>query len=192
MLFEVILLALLLGFVTGGSFKKLMELKVKWLSFLILSAVLSVLPKIPWFCTTFLKFGVPVVITIALLRYGFLIAFVLLNIKRYPFTGVILLGGLSNALVTLANGGRMPVAPEVIGTNSSDIAIEMLKNAAILNYKLADSTTLLWPLGDIIRIQIYYYYFLSIGDILVAIGIFVLILQLMEPKLIKKVAMKIH
>ncbi|HEX3027317.1 MAG TPA: DUF5317 family protein, partial [Clostridia bacterium] len=84
--------------------------------------------------------------------------------------------------VTIANGGVMPVSADILGTGSTDRALVLLKQGLIPNYGLMGGGTRLKALGDIFRIRVFFLYYLSLGDIMIAVGIFLLIFFLMEPK----------
>jgi hypothetical protein len=191
MYIEMALLAVILGLVLGGSLKKLIDLKIRWISLLLVSVFASLLPQIPWLGVTLAGFGTTAAFMVAVLRYGFLLAFAVLNYRYIPVC-VIGAGGLSNFIVTLANGGRMPVSPEALVVGAKDAGVALVKGGFILNYKVADAGTRLRPLCDIIQARGIYIYFLSVGDILISIGIFALIIQLMEPKLLTRALARIH
>jgi hypothetical protein len=184
MYLEAALLALFLGLILGGSLKKLLDLKMRWLSLLIVSVFMSLLPKVPVLGVYLAGLGTPAAVTVAVFRYGFLLAFAALN-YRYISVCIIGAGGLSNFIVTMANGGRMPVSAKALGVKPGDAGVALLKGSQILNYRVAGAGTRLSTMSDVIQARGINIYFLSVGDILISIGIFALILQLMEPKLLK-------
>jgi hypothetical protein len=129
------------------------------------------------------KLGTPAAVLVAIFRYAPLIAFALANYRNVPIC-IIGAGGLSNFLATLANGGRMPVSTAALGVKTTDAAVALLKGGMIFNYRVEDAQTRLRPLCDIIQARGIYLYFLSVGDILISIGIFALIIKLMEPRVL--------
>lgn len=183
MYLESTIFALLLGFIMGGSIKKLLDVKMRWLSLLIISVFMSLLPQIPLLGIYLAGLGTPAAVTVAVFRYGFLLSFAAFNFRYKPVC-IIGAGGLSNFIATIANGGRMPVSPVALGVNPGDAGAALLKGSLILNYKVADGGTRLRAMCDVIQARGIYIYFLSIGDILISVGIFALVIQLMEPKML--------
>lgn len=181
MYLEMAVLALILGLASGGSIKKLLDLKIRGIVLLIASVFMSLLPQIHAPGAFLMGYGEPAAITVAVLRYGFLLAFAVLNYRNAAVC-IIGAGGILNFAAMLANGGRMPVTLAALGVKTKDISVTLLKNGKILNYKLADANTRLLPICDVIHAKGFYTYFLSFGDILISIGIFILIIKLMEPR----------
>lgn len=181
MYFEAALLALLLGLLLGGSLKKLLEIRLRLLGLLLVSAAMSVLPQLPVIGGALAGFGQPASVLIACVRYVSLLIFVGGNLRQIPVC-IIGAGGISNFSATLANGGRMPVASAALGVNPKDGGAGLLKSGMIVNYQVAGGHTRLRPLCDIIQARGFYIYFLSVGDILISLGIMALILQVMQPK----------
>lgn len=92
------------------------------------------------------------------------------------FTGVAL-----NFLVMAANGGRMPVSLEAVSV-LDPVYTEMLQSGtAVTKHMLMDESTRLAFLGDIIPLTSPYPrdQAISIGDVIMNVGIFVFIQQLM-------------
>lgn len=181
MLIEVVILAVLAGLCLGGSPRKLTEPRLRYLALLILPVLVSLLPRIPPLGTALARGGEPAAVAAAVVRYGLLVAFAVLN-WRVVSVIIVGLGGVLNFLVTAANGGTMPVARSVLRASAGSAEAQLLSRGEILNYRIINTTTRLWPLGDVIRVRGLFVYFLSVGDILMAIGVFGLILQLMEPR----------
>jgi hypothetical protein len=112
--------------------------------------------------------------------YIVLWAVVWLN-RRLPGMGVVLVGVSCNLLVIAANGGYMPLAPESlerIQTGASQIPLGSVL-AGSKDVLLARQQTPLWILGDVLVIPEPFPWptAMSIGDVLLAVGIFLLIVH---------------
>lgn len=181
MLTEVVILGLLAGLCLGGSPRKLAEPRLHYVVLLILPVLISLLPRVPPLSAALARGGTAAAVTAAVVRYGLLVVFAALN-RRVISLWIVAMGGVLNFLVTAVNGGAMPVARSVLGVSSGGADLRLLSQGEILNYRIISAATRLWPLGDVIRVRGIFVYFLSAGDILMAVGIFGLILQLMEPR----------
>lgn len=101
--------------------------------------------------------------------------------RRYIGLWFIGFGALSNALVMLFNGGRMPVDISLAG-NQSYMAdsIDLIVRGMDNKHAVINTATKLPILADIISVPSFLGLgmpIISIGDIIVAIGLFVLCLQ---------------
>lgn len=183
MYFESALAALIVGALLGGSFKKLLELRVRFIWALAASLIVSLLPRIPAVGAVLVTLGEPAAVSAAVLRYGFLLIFAAANIRCIPVC-VIGAGGLLNAAAMLANSGRMPVAASALASGGKSAAA--LEAGKIFNYVSASASTRLYPLCDIIRARGFGVYYLSAGDIVISAGVFLLIIALMQPKRLRR------
>ncbi|UNK18988.1 DUF5317 domain-containing protein [Paenibacillus sp. N3/727] len=96
--------------------------------------------------------------------------------------GIILAGVFLNFLVMAVNGGRMPVSLQAASV-LDPYYVDMLKEGAIITkHFLLDDSTALPFLGDIIPLSAPYprTQAISIGDIVMNIGIFMYIVHLMS------------
>lgn len=121
------------------------------------------------------------------ISYMLLFCGILMNLDKYSFW-IITAGVLLNFIVIMANGGRMPVSADALKyaglyKNLSDIAL-----GRIVTHSLMNTSTKLRFLGDVLPLPKYYprpkVY--SIGDILLAIGVFIYLQQLMLGKVNSK------
>ncbi|WP_119355917.1 DUF5317 domain-containing protein [Meiothermus granaticius] len=89
------------------------------------------------------------------------------------------LGLLSNTLVIFANGGHMPVSPVALRAAGMEYAIDEVARKYDAVHSLMDASTRLWMLGDIIPLRIgdVYHKVISIGDVYLAIGVALTILE---------------
>ncbi len=128
---------------------------------------------------------------VALLRYGLLLAFVVLNLlpTRGPrgklgqvWPWVFGAGTLANAAVILTNGGAMPVAGRLLADISPAQATQ-LAAGEVFGYTLQTTATRLAFLGDVLYIGAggWSLGFASIGDLLIGAGAGLLVFWLLRP-----------
>jgi hypothetical protein len=106
---------------------------------------------------------------------------VLLN-RRYWAVNVLGLGLALNGLVMVVNGGFMPISPETLVQTGRFSSIAALPVGTLVarskDVLLLPGQTRLWFLSDIFPIPMPVGIAFSIGDVFVAIGLFVLVQQL--------------
>ncbi len=168
----ILLLGVILGWVAGrmlgGAAGRLADPGFRWLWLPIFSAVLQM-------CTTPLANLIPLPPEhwygfIVILTYGANVAFALANLRPLVGSIPILLGTLGNFAVIAANGWRMPVAPSALQLP------QIVAPAERLGYYMADGTTRLLWLGDILPLPIPLIGgYMSLGDILLFVGVSALI-----------------
>lgn len=125
---------------------------------------------------------------------GTIFSFVFLVIwfnRRYLGLWFIGLGTLLNALVMMFNGGRMPVDISLLGNEAyMSEALELILKGADNKHVAIDSTTKIPFLADIHSLPGFLGLgmpLISIGDIIIAAGLFFLCLQfVLNPKKSKK------
>lgn len=90
---------------------------------------------------------------------------------------LIFIGTLLNYIVIVVNGGQMPVLGDGLKYLGLDGYFDMLRNDAIITHTLISEKTKLFFLGDIIPTPKFYPMpkMISIGDVFIGIGIFILI-----------------
>lgn len=103
--------------------------------------------------------------------------------RRYVGLWFIGLGALLNALVMLFNGGRMPVDMSLLGNEAyMTKALDLMLKGADNKHVALDAATKIPFLADIISVPGFIGLgmpVISIGDIIVAVGLFLLCLQFM-------------
>lgn len=155
-----IVAGLVFGLVTGGKITNLALLRFRW-PWLILAAVaaraavlLTPLNRVD---------GTQYVYVIALAA---IVAWTIAHFKRLPGVWLVTAGTLLNLLVIVANGARMPVAPEA--------AASLARHGTFGPYAVMGAHTNLNPLGDWIVLypvpEVY-----SIGDVAIALGLAVVV-----------------
>ncbi len=160
MLIEVIILAVLLGWLAGGKLTRLSKVNLVGMNLLIWAFILQTLvPSISAFYD---------VVGYSILLISYFILLVALSQNRLNLDIILLMIGVFlNFIVILANGG-MPVKIEAFPVGFNDhVHIQMTK-----------MTNLPW-LGDIIPWPFPGFFggLVSLGDIFLAAGIFVLVVQ---------------
>lgn len=181
MVFDGIFIGLIVGLIRGGfrhglhQFSKI-RLKGGWIFPVLLIIQLIIF-----------KFQDNSDILAAASNYVFMIIYIVgmmflwLNRDLKGF-GSILAGVFLNFLVMAVNGGRMPVSLQAASV-LDPYFVDMLKNGTVITkHFLLDDSTLLPFLGDIIPLSPPYprTQAISIGDIVMNIGIFIYIVHLMS------------
>ena len=169
MFIQVIVLALIIGLILKGSLNNLSRLKLEGIYFLIAAFLLEAA------VITMVRKGIivigPVTLISDLVMYALLVVFVYKN-RREPLILLVGFGFLLNAAAIFANGGTMPVAISAVH------AAGLNENVASMGlYKLSDSGTRLWFLGDTIPYTFLNKNILSIGDLVLSLGIMLIIIK---------------
>lgn len=182
MVYDGIIIALLVGLFRGGNFKGLADMKLK------LAWVFPVLLMIQ-IVVYILQNKVPALglysNTIFILVYLVGLYFLWLNRHHTGFF-IIFIGVLLNFLVMAFNGGRMPVSLEASIVLDPSF-IEALKTGLYGKHAAITESTRLAFLGDIIPLSAPYprEQIISIGDVIMNIGVFFFIQYLMLGKMEK-------
>ncbi len=111
------------------------------------------------------------------LEYLLLALFIIFN---WSYPGVKLLGAstLVNFLVIFANGFRMPVTPLIYNNPALSGLVERIQSGELVEYVLVDWDGPLWFFGDTIPM---FGGLASIGDLLMAAAVVVIICNCMKP-----------
>lgn len=187
MVFDGILIAIIIGFIRGGSFKRFADIQFKlgWIFPLLLVLQLAIFyfqNKVAW------------VGEISNLSFMFIytvgLAFLLVN-RHHPHFITIFIGVLLNFIVMAINGGRMPVSMDAAAVIDPQY-LEATKNALYAKHTLVTESTKFAYLGDIIPLSAPYprEQAISIGDVVMNIGVFLFIQSVMVNKKDKLVASK--
>ncbi|MFB5195088.1 DUF5317 domain-containing protein [Neobacillus sp. KR4-4] len=183
MVFDGIIISFLVGFLRKGNLRALGKLKLKWGWIFPLLLVVEL--------TVFMfqndsKFLGQISGSIYIVVYVLGLLFLYMNRKNRGFI-LILFGVFLNFLVMVINGGRMPVSVEA-ATVLDPVYIETLKDSLYAKHTMLTSSTHLGFLGDVIPISAPYprTQIISIGDIIMNIGIFFFIQYLMVHHPISK------
>jgi uncharacterized protein DUF5317 len=165
-------LGVVAGLVVGGRFENLIRLRFRW--FWVVLAVLVVRAAILFTPAIRHVDGVQYVYLAALTA---LVAWTLWQIEQVRGIWLIAVGSALNLVVIAANGGRMPVAPE--------LATSLVHNGQLGQYTLMSADTTLNWLADWIAVPglgalLHEAY--SPGDVIVAVGIAAVIVLAMRSR----------
>ncbi|UFT98629.1 DUF5317 domain-containing protein [Radiobacillus kanasensis] len=179
MVIDGIILSVIVGFIRKGNLSKLTQplFKWGWMFPLLLAIQLGVFyfqNKVEWIGQAS---GYVYIIVYVL---GLLFLWVNRHQKGLPlvFVGVFL-----NFLVMITNGGRMPVSAEA-AAGLDPMYMEAIKNGFYAKHELLTQSTTFAFLGDIIPVGPPYprSQVISIGDVIMNVGIFLFIQDLMLNK----------
>jgi len=116
-----------------------------------------------------------VLLTLAVIQYMLVLAFIGLNINR-PGMGLFLIGSLMNGSVIVANSGRMPIGTLIERFGESAVS----RIAASPHYMLATGAEPLIFLGDWIPFWSFGWYMVSVGDFFISVGVFIFAIDLLR------------
>lgn len=173
LLFVSVAAGLVVGVSLKGNVIRLCALRMLWLPIITVAAgsVVRLMPDMSFW------------IKAAAITFSYICIFVFLILNRkYLISAILLgLGSLSNFLVIVFNGFRMPVSDKVLSVYSGITAQAVTAKRA--DYFVASDGARLIFLGDMIYIPIPILKgFLSAGDIFISIGMFLLIIFVMIDK----------
>jgi hypothetical protein len=176
MVFDGIIISFIVGLIRKGNLRAFSQLNLKWgwvfpLLLLVQLTVFMLQNK-----SDFLG---QLSGSIYILVYIIGLLFLYMN-RRNPGFILIFIGVFLNFLVMVVNGGRMPVSVESAAVLDPGY-IEALKESLYAKHTMLTSTTHLGFLGDVIPISDPYprTQIISIGDIIMNIGIFFFIQYIM-------------
>lgn len=181
MLVESLGTSLIIGKIRGGRFSNIASGEIRGWYFIGASFLIEF--GAVYLASKGVKMVVDGIFFIHFLSYILLFCGLFMNLDKYSFW-IITVGVLLNFIVIMANGGKMPVSADALKfaglyKNLSDIALGRLVTHTLMN-----TSTKLRFLGDVLPLPKYYprpkVY--SIGDIFMAIGIFIYIQKLMIGK----------
>lgn len=126
------------------------------------------------------------IFSIHLISYSLLFVGIYFNISKLSFK-LIMLGTFLNFLVIMLNGGQMPVSQDAMIRAGLTGDLDALINGEIITHTVIGKDTVLKFLGDIFILAKPYPKpkVFSLGDVFLAIGIFVYIQEIMVKKYIK-------
>lgn len=168
-----LLAGLAVGLLRGGSLFRLGELRGIWLAVLsiALDTVLKRMPTIELLPKALLTTGC----------YLCVLLFVLGNRRNAAATWMLSAGTLCNYAVKAANAFRMPVSVRALSVYAgiTDAGVR----ASRPDYFIAENGAKLLPLGDVLYIPFpWQKAFYSVGDVLIAAGVFLLVAAVMGTR----------
>jgi hypothetical protein len=174
MFIQAIVLAVVIGLVLGGSLRNLSKMNIEDVYFIV--AAFLVDAATIWSIRLGLVGIGPVTFTIDLFMYFLLFIFVYRN-RQNPYIVVVGIGFLLNAVAIFSNGGAMPVGAYALQAAGMtlDVSTQGLYVAVV-------GSTRFWYLGDVIPYTFLNVNIISIGDLVSALGVMLLIITSMKTK----------
>ena len=174
MFIQAIIVAIIIGYILRGSLKnfELVELKGLYavtLSFTLQFIVIMLIRK------GMLHNGT-LTLVLHLIMYILLFYFIYLN-RKYKFLVLMGVGFLLNAIPIFLNGGSMPVSHEAVVKLGANMNVTKMGL-----YNFINSNTRVWFLGDIFPYKAIIKVVMSIGDIIIVIGLMLFIITGMKNK----------
>ena len=166
----VITLAVITGKLAGGRLDRLPHAGVRWALLALVGLALQLAPL-----------PAPTALTLLYLSFALLLVFAAANLRRPGFL-LILLGMVLNLAVIGANAG-MPVSRSaIVASGQQDTLGELAEDGDGVKHHLADPSTRLLPLGDVLAVPPPVKQVISVGDIAVDAGVFWFVAGAMGPR----------
>ncbi len=180
MLWEAFLAGLIIGWLRNGKIKYLSRIPLPGWPLILIAVLIQLIIWIDFSISTyFLAPAYPILHTFS---FAILVIFFFLQGKNAGFL-IVGLGILLNLLVITANHGKMPVDSTHM---PAEVAEELAAGEKSPFHKIITEETWLAFLGDVISLPYKNNQLLSIGDIVIAAGIIIVIQQGMQGKKRKK------
>ncbi len=174
MLWTFLILSVVIGWIRGGTLRRFGGISLKTMWIFVLAFILQILLVLLGVNGTsiILNYIRPIYIV----SYLLLFIGIVLNIK-YRELIVILIGGLLNLFVFISNSGKIPVTVEGLRLAGLDNIANFVQAGKMSLYIPLSEGVKYGFLGQIITIGQPYPYpqVLSIGDVIIALGLFVFI-----------------
>jgi hypothetical protein len=173
MIFETLFLAILYGKIKGGNLRGISDLTINMWGFIPASFLLSYLSI--YLITRGNTFLLDNFTYIQLVSNILLLITLYFNRKLWPFN-LVSAGIVMNTIPMALNGGRMPVSEWALRQTGLLQELELIADNRIVTHTILNDDTSFKVLSDIIPLV---YKVISIGDLLMAAGIFLIILKYM-------------
>lgn len=176
MFLDGIILALIISFLRGGSFKGFDEIKFKHGGVIVVLFIVQLTLFILAPFVNVIAVWLPVWLMIF---YGVLVILGWLN-RHVPGFPIMVIGILLNMIVMIANGGKMPVSVEAVSIVNPETMDELFRGA--IKHIPMDDNTRMWFLGDIIPLTSPYpnQKVISLGDVFLNVGGFLFVWKTMS------------
>ncbi|MCG0275308.1 MAG: DUF5317 domain-containing protein [Thermosediminibacteraceae bacterium] len=181
MLLDFMALSIIVGILRRGKFKNLAEIPLKKVEIIFLSFIIRYIPL--FMKSSFKEFFSEYMLLISVTSYVLLLYGLCSNWHLKPMR-LVALGVLLNFLAIIASGGKMPVSLWAVDAAGLEEFKSDLFNPDYPYHVAMTSTTRLKIFGDIIPLPRPYPRpkVFSIGDLLMAIGVFFLVQEAMLKK----------
>ncbi len=162
-------LSVIIGFLRGGRLQLNLPLRGLWLA----PGAFLLQVSIMWFP------GTKLALVLMLVTYGLIIYCLALN-SQHQSLRMLLLGVVLNLVVIAANGGRIPVDVDL--ARGLGIEVEAVVNGTDFKHAPISDTSHLAFLGDVVPLPGPIARVISIGDVVVILGLFLLVQDLMGKR----------
>ena len=168
---EPLIIALLIGLIWGGSVRNVSRLRFRFVSLILIAFLIQIgidfgAPRLPAGAYPYLH----------LISY-LLLLFALFKNRGIPGIPLIIAGTVLNFLVISFNGGQMPVQ----AGGMSETAVGALATGVGGTHGLMQGSVKLSFLADVISLPVFYHpRLISLGDIILNLGMMVLIVKGMK------------
>lgn len=185
MIIESVGTSLVVGKLRKGKFSNLKDAEIhKW--YFIVAAFLLEFASVILSNKGFAFFSQQIFL-IHFASYSLLFIGMYFNINKLSFK-LILLGTFLNFIVIMLNGGRMPVSQDAMVQAGLTADLAALQNGEIITHTIITKNTILQFLGDIFLLPKPYPKpkVFSLGDVFMAVGVFMYIQEAMVKRTFKK------
>lgn len=181
-----IIMGIFAGLLLKGRMSNLLNFKIRQAWLLVAAFILQASSQLT--AVKGFDFAIRYSLLINIAVFCMVFAVLWLNRKYY---GIVITGAgcFLNALVMTANGGKMPVSKELLLKEQLNNIIAIYEIGGDGKHILAGESTRLALLGDVIAMPGRFGYiakFVSLGDIFIAFGLFVLITEIIIGKKLVK------
>lgn len=174
MFIQAIVLAVVIGLILGGSLRNLANIKIEGISIIAAAFVLDA--AVIWSVRSGLLVTGSITMLLDLSVYLLLLMFVVMN-RRNPYIVIAGAGFLLNAVVIFGNGGAMPVGAYAL--QAAGLTLDVSTQG---HYSPVSEATRFPYLGDIIPYTFLNINIISVGDIVTALGVMLLIVTSMKSR----------
>lgn len=174
MIWIFLVLAIIVGLLKGGKFKRLGNLNFRLLWIFILALILQYL--IVLFGGANQQLITKYVKEVYIASYVLLFIGLIINIKNKPLI-IVLLGTLSNFIAFILNDGKIPVLAEGLKLIGMGNIVSSLKSGELILYTNITDATQYGFLGQIITVPKPFPFpaIFSIGDLIIGFGLYIFI-----------------
>ncbi|MBS4535768.1 DUF5317 domain-containing protein [Clostridium sp. D2Q-14] len=181
MIWIFLILAIIVGWLKGGKLRRLGNLNFKYLGIFILALILQYV--IIFFGNSDIKLISDYMDEIYIASYILLFIGILINIRNIPLI-IVLIGSALNFFVFIMNSGNMPVSIKALELAGMSETVQLLQSGELRLFTSLTENIHFPVLAQTIAISEYFPFpaVFSIGDFLIALGLFVFIETSMTDK----------
>lgn len=178
LLLSFLVLSIIIGWIRGGEISRFQNINLKRLWILIISLGLQLF--IILFGMNNVTFALDYIKELYILSYVFLVIYLLLNITNRQLV-IVFVGVIFNGLAFIFNNGKMPVSVEGLKLAGLYNVVDLVEANKLALYAPLTDGTKYGFLSKLIIIQKPFPYntVLSIGDVVIALGLFIFIQSVM-------------